>query len=84
MQSLGYFRPEIDLERAVSAARRRAVALVQGVYDGAKAVGDALVQSIEKPSDITCRPAGEDVEHRPGAIPFDPDVETIGLKWLRS
>lgn len=84
MQSLGYFRPEIDLEGAVSAARRRAVALVQGVYDGAKAIGDALVQSIEKPSDIICRPAGEDVEHRPGAIPFDPHAETIGLKWLRS
>ena len=69
---------------ARSAARRPATALVERVYDGAKAIGDALVQSVEKPSVVVRRPAGEDVEYRRGAIPFDPYAETIGLRWLRS
>lgn len=65
---------------AFSAARRPATALVQRIYDGAKAIGYALVQSVEKPSIVTRRPAGEDVEHSPGAIPFDPYTEPIGLR----
>ena len=83
-QSRGRFGLEIELEMALSAARRPATALVQRVYDGAKAIGYALVQSVEKPSVVIRRPAGEDVEYRPGAIPFDPYAETIGLIWLRS
>lgn len=83
-QSLGCFGPEIELERTASAAQRPAAVLVQSIYDGAKAIGDALVQSVEEPSDVIRRPAGEDVEHRPGAIPFEPHVETVGLIWLRS
>jgi hypothetical protein len=83
-QSRGRFGLEIELERARSAARRPATALVESVYDGAKAIGDALIQSVEKPSVVIRRPAGEDVVHRPGAIRFDPQAKTIGLIWLRS
>jgi hypothetical protein len=79
-QSRERFGLEIELEMALSAARRSAAALVESVYDGAKAIGDALFQSVEKPSVVIRRPAGEDVEYRPGAIPFDPYAETIGLR----
>ncbi len=72
--------PDITLERTATAARRSTATLVQRVYDGAKAIGNALFQSVEEPSDIIRWPAGEDVEHRPGAIPFDPYSETIGLR----
>ena len=75
---------QVELEMALSAARRSAAALVESVYDGAKAIGDALVQSVEKPSVVVRRPAGEDVEYRRGAIPFDPYTEPIGLRYLRS
>ncbi len=69
---------EIGLERTAS-GERSAAALVQRVYDGTKAIGNALFQSVEGPSEIIRWPAGEDVEHRPGAIPFDPHTETMGL-----
>jgi hypothetical protein len=82
-QSRGRFGHQIALEMTLLAARRSAAALVESVYDGAKAIGDALVQSVETPSVAIRRPAGEDVEYRPGAIPFDPYAETIGLIWLR-
>ncbi len=82
-QSRERFGSEIELERIASAARRPAAVLVQRVYDRAKAIGDALLQSVEKPSVVIRWPAGEDVEHRPRAIPFETYAETIGLIWLR-
>ncbi len=73
---------EIELDGIASAAPRPAAVLVQRVYDRATAIGDALLQSVEKPSVVIRWPAGGDGEHRPRVIPFETYTETIDLKCI--